>query len=376
MWIGVHVGIWPVLDVDWVYPAGAILPLLLSGLGGLGAGHGYAIVWCLGVIALDATAFAVLLRLRHGLAAATWWLVFLVLLGPVAMGRLDAVVAPLAIVALVWGLRRPAVASLLLTAGAWIKAAPGVLVAPLFLATRRPWRGVVVPAAALSAVVVGTVVGLGGGSRVASFALEQGSRGLQIEAPGATPWLLAALFTSRVVRWQNEDLNTWEITGPGTQQMADLLGALFLVSIAASALFLWWRRSRLGARFWTDEVARGELLTRGALLVTLVMLVFNKVGSPQYMTWLVAPVIAALAFGLPGWQRTARLVLVMALATQVFFPWLYPRITQGGPETTLVLAARNVMLVVLLVRTVRALVRVPDDEPTPEPELVPATAAR
>jgi hypothetical protein len=363
MWLGVHVAQWPGLDAGWVYPAGAMVPMLVAGIGGLGYGSGYAIVWSLMVTALDAAALAVLMRRRNGLAGAWWWTAFLLLLGPVAMGRLDAVVAPLVVVALLWGVDRPAVASFLLAVGAWIKVAPGVLLAPLFLAARRPWREVVVPAAALSAVVVGTVVGLGGGAQVFSFLFEQGARGLQIESIGATPWLLVAVFTTRIQRFMNQDINTWEIYGPGTAQMAALLGVLFTVAIAAGAVLLWWRRERLGRRLWTDRTERYELLVRGAMLLTLAMLVFNKVLSPQYIGWLAGPVVVAVALGLPGWDRTRRLVLVVAGATQIVFPWLYAQITYGGMGTTLVLAARNVALVVMLLWSVRALLGQREDEP-------------
>ena len=69
------------------------------------------------VTVLDAIALGVLLRAprpdRHRAAAARpagawWWLAFLLLLGPIAMGRLDAVVAPVVIVALAIALQPPA----------------------------------------------------------------------------------------------------------------------------------------------------------------------------------------------------------------------------------------------------------------------------
>lgn len=362
MWLGVHVGQWPGLEAAWVYPAGATIPMLVAGAGGLGYGSGYAIVWSLMITALDAAALAVLLRRRNGLAAAWWWSAFLLLLGPVAMGRLDAVVAPLVVVGLLWGLDRPAVASLLLTFGAWIKVAPGVLLAPLVLVVRRPWRDVVVPAAAFSALVVGTVVGLGGKDNVFSFLFEQGSRGLQIESVGASPWLLVGLFSTSITRWMNQEINTWEVAGPGTSQMAGLLGVLFDLALVAVAVLLWRRRRDLGDRLWTDAEERHELLVRGALVLTLAMLVFNKVLSPQYIGWLAGPVVVAVALGLPGWDRTRKTVLAVAGATQVIFPFLYGQITYGGAGTTVLLAARNVALVVLLVWSVKALLGQRDDE--------------
>jgi len=370
VWLGVHTGQWPSIDAAWVYPAGALLPMILAGVGGLGYGAGYAVAWCLMVTALDAAAFAVLLRRRHGVVAGWWWTAFLLLLGPIAVGRLDAIVVPLAVVGLLWGLDRPAVASFLLTVGAWIKVAPGGLVASLFLVSRRPWRDVAAPAIATSALVAGTVIAVGGRDTVASFLTEQSARGLQIEAVGATPWVLAALLTPRIERWFNDDIGSWELRGLGATQMADLLGGLFAIGLMVAVALLWWRRRRLGRRLWTDRTARSEVLVRGALLVTLAMLVFNKVGSPQYISWLTGPVVVALAIGLPGWRRTAGLVLAVGAATQVVFPWLYGEITYGGAGTTLLLAARNGALVVLLGWTVRALVR-PDEAAGRRPEALP-----
>ena len=373
MWLGLHRGEWPVLSGTWVYPAGAIVPMLLAAVGGTGGGSPYAGVWALMITVLDAVALAVLLRVRRPdrpaggstTVGAWWWLAFLVLLGPVAMGRLDAVVAPVVVVALAIALDHPRITSALLTAAAWVKVAPGALLLSLFFAVRRPWRSVVVPAGIVSVVVVGVVAALGGLPHVASFLTEQDERGLQIESPGATPWLVTGLWSSSIVRYLNEPIVTWEIRGPGTQGAADVLGALFFLALGASALLLWWRREHLGARMWSGGIARTELLVRGAMLLTLAMLVFNKVGSPQYMGWLAPPVAVALALRLPGWRTTAWLVLGVAGATQVVFPWLYSEVVYGGPGVTLTLAARNVALVVLLVHTVLALVRPlpPDGQP-------------
>lgn len=365
MWLGLYRDQWPVLSGSWVYPVGAIVPMLVAAVGGTGGVSGYAPAWAAMITLLDGIALAVLLRVRRPgrpddaptTYGAWWWLAFLLLLGPVAMGRLDAVVAPVVVVALAIALRHPRITSALLTAAAWIKVAPGALLIALFFAVKRPWRSVVVPAAIVSVVVVGVTAALGGFAHVASFLTEQDERGLQIEAPGATPWLVAGLWVPSITRGLNQAIVSWEIYGPGTQGVADVLGALFFLAIGAAALLLWWRREHLGARMWSGGIARTELLVRGAMLLTLAMLVFNKVGSPQYMGWLAPPVAVALALRLPGWRTTAWLVAGIAGATQVVFPWLYSEVIYGGPGVTFTLAARNVALAVLLVHTVVALVR-------------------
>lgn len=372
MWLGLHDGQWPVLSGDWVYPAGAILPMLAAAAGGTGDHSHYATVWALLVIVLDAVAVAFLLRVPrpsdpHGRGTTTgawWWLGFLLLLGPIAMGRLDAVVAPVIIVALAIALNHPRIASSLLTAAAWVKVAPGALLLSMFFAVRRPWRSVVVPGALVSAVIIGAVALGGGVEHIASFLTEQDKRGLQIESPGATPWILAGLFTSAVHPFLNEPIITWEIVGPGTPVAVTLLGILQPVTLALAVLLLWWRRERIGAALWAGGLARTEMLIRGAMLITLVLLVFNKVGSPQYMTWLAPPVTVALALRLPGWNVTAWTTLGIAGATQIVFPWFYGEVINGGPGTTLVLAARNIALIVLLVHTVVVLIRAPRADPS------------
>ena len=105
MHLGLAEGQWPVLDAPWVYPAGAVAPMLLPGLAGTVSTAGYALGWCLLVTLLDGLATAALLRERpddsRTTTGAWWWLAFLVALGPVALGRLDAIVVPLMILSLI-----------------------------------------------------------------------------------------------------------------------------------------------------------------------------------------------------------------------------------------------------------------------------------
>ncbi len=330
--LGLHQGIWPTLQFPSVYPVGSTVPMLVAAVGGVGSRVGYAIAWSVMVTALDAAALALLVRRPRGMAGGWWWTGFLLLLGPVAIGRIDAVVVPMALVALLWALERPVVASLLLTAGAWVKVAPGALLWPILATARRPWRHVVLPAVALTGLVVMAVRLLGRSDFLMTFLTDQSGRGLQLEAVGATPWLLAALVVHSVRRVDNLVLNDWELHGAGTQVAVLVIGVLFVLAVVAAAGLVWWHRELLGGRLRSDRAAGAELVVRGALLMTLTMIVFDKVGSPQYMTWLAAPIAAALGLGLPGWRRTARWALVVAGVTQAVFPWLYPAITRGDAE--------------------------------------------
>lgn len=376
--LGLDHGHWPVLDEPWVYPVGALLPMVLAGLATTWSTTGYAVAWCVLVTALDAAATLALVSRpdrpgrataepRVSTAGAWWWLGFLALLGPVAIGRLDAVVAPLVVLALLAARRRPAVASAVVTLGAWIKVAPGVLVLPLLAAARRPLREVVAPAAAVCAVVMGAVAAGGGLRHLASFVTTQATRGLQVEAVAATPWVLALPWRDDVAVKLNDVLITWEVHGPGTAAVAGVLDVLMVVAVAAAAGALWLARL---------EGRAAEALLPGALVLTLLLVVLNKVGSPQFLAWVAAPV--AVALGRPGrsdraWRRRAAAVaLVAAGLTQLVFPWGYGGLLAGDWPVAVVLAARNVALVALLVVAAQGLAAV--TRRTPEQRAAPAGA--
>jgi len=113
-----------------------------------------------------------------------------------------------------------------------------------------------------------------------------------------------------------------------------------------------WRAARRGA----DGVASAgairsvEALLLAALALELALIVFNKVGSPQYLAWLLPPVAVALArSGWAGaWRTPAVVVLVACGLTQWMFPWAYIPFLMAWPPIVVVAAARNVLLVALL----------------------------
>ena len=357
--LGLENGAWPVLDGPWVYPVGALLPMLVPAAITVTSTLGYALAWCALVTVLNAVAVHALtvreLSLRRsasvsGMSGAWWWLAFLVLLGPVAMGRIDAIIAPIVVLALLVAMQRPRVAAALVTVGAWIKVAPGVLILPLLLVVRRPVRDVVVPAALVCAGVVGAVAVGGGLPHVASFLTEQDARGLQVEAVASTPWVIASLVRDDVVILLNRELTTWEIVGPGTISVARALDVLLPLAVAALGVLLWRARSR-----------PLDVLVWGSLALATLLIVVNKVGSPQYVGWLAPPVAVALALR-TAWPdddagarsraavpRVAGAVLGIALLTQLIFPVAYAALLTGGAVISGVLVLRNLALLALLV---------------------------
>lgn len=300
-----------------------------------------------GAAALDTShgSSAVLSRRRSAVVAGWWWVVFTVFLGYLSFARVEGVAAPIVFVGLLYAVRRPVVGSALLSIATWIKVWPAAAVLAMLIALRQRVR-IVLTGVLVSAAVVAGVLVLGGLEHIADFALNQGSRGMQLEATFSTPWVWAAvlgLWDSRIA--DNTAINSTEVYGPGVDVMASLMQPLLLLAVAGAAALLV-RALRRGAD-------RGRLVYAGTLLLTTVLIVFNKVGSPQFIVWLAPVVMVGLLHDRVRWRTPALLVLGIAATTFVIYPLFYTPLIHANPVMAAVLTVRNVLLVALLVWTGR-----------------------
>lgn len=352
----------PGITEDWVYPLLAYIPILLAAAPGPAVD--YTLAWGLIVTAADAVAFAILVgdgRSRSRVVAAWFWLAALLALGGVGMFRLDGFTVPLAVAGSLWLVGRPWLGSVLLAVATWIKVWPAALLAAAVIALRRR-LAVVGGAAVVSALVIAGVVVAGGAPHLFGFVGDQTSRGLQIEAPVSTAYmLLAAGGVPGAAVVYDQDLITFQVTGPGVGGVVAAMTPVLIVgmlSIAALGAFKAWR----GAGF-------ASLFPALALALVLGFVVLNKVGSPQYMTWLIAPLVAGLAIDRRRWMGPAALALVTLALTQLIFPFWYDAILALTPAAVGVLVVRNVLLVALfawsLVRLARVAPRVRHPLPVP-----------
>ena len=357
---GMDVGWWPVFNYDWVYPLGALGPMIIPALL-TESTSAYDWVWMGLVTAANAVAVVVLGRARpRGRAGVWFWLFFLVMLGPIWIGRLDGLLAPIILVALVIAARRPALAMTLATIGAWIKIAPGAVALALAATATNAkefLRNVVLPGAAVCAVVIGIAFAGGGQDNVLDVFGEQGDRQLQVEAVGATPFTVARLWDSSIQVEYDDVIYTYEVLGDGADAVAQALDVALPVAALLIAALIWW-----AARRRPDRVA--DILLIGAAAELLALIVFNKVGSPQFIAWIGPPIAAAIALGTrsQGTRRTwfvpALGTLVVARLTMEIYPLKYGEFLGGWPLATSVGALRNALLVALLVGAVVRLVQV------------------
>ncbi|WP_233204409.1 hypothetical protein [Cryobacterium sp. Y62] len=324
---------------NFVYPLLALVPIV----GALALdGPAYLGTWFVLATGMNAGAFFVLVRSHR--PAAWWWLIFLALLGPIALLRIDAVTVPLGIVALLWLRRRPLWGTVLLTIATWIKIWPVAALAALFVASKLRWRMLGVAAVVTAAVVaVAGALSLSRGSslHVLSFVGEQAGRGIQIESPIAVQWLWqAVLNVPGSFIYYDQQILTFQVAGAGTAAASAAMTPLLALA-AATVLLLGVRAQRRGVGW----LAVFPPLT---LALTVTLIAVNKVGSPQFISWLAAPIILGLVLNERGWRTAALLGLALAALTQLVYPYLYDWLLVAHPLMILVLTMRNLLEFVLL----------------------------
>jgi len=343
---------WVGVDAPWVYPVVAIVPMLAAFALGPGL---YASTWISIVMLLDAVGFAAItgwLTSRRRAGVAWWWIGFLVLLGPIAVARIDAITVPLAIVGVLLLATRPTAAGVVLAVATWIKVWPAALVAAVVISSRHR-KDVVVAALGTTAVVVAVALLFGSGAHVFSFVTEQTGRGLQAEAPITTFWMwAAALGVPGTYVYYDTDILTYQVVGRGVDVAAAVMTPILaVVALGVAAVGIW--AVRRGA-------AAADLLAPLALAIVTTLIAFNKVGSPQFISWLAVPVVLGLATKLAGRGRPfavpAAIVLLVAALTQSFYPYLYDELLSLNPVLLVILTLRNLLLFVLLGWAVRAVV--------------------
>jgi glycosyl transferase family 87 len=348
-------GTWVGIDTAWVYPIVALVPMLVSLL--FGADQ-YASTWLSMVMILNAVAFGFVTgwgRSRERVVLGWWWIGFLLLLGPIALGRIDSVTVPVAMVGVLVLATRPRAAAVLLTIATWIKIWPAAIVLAAVIALRQRWR-IVAVAAIVSAGIVAIALLLGAGQNVVSFITQQTGRGLQIESPVSTIWLWRA-FSGELGTYVYYDqaILTYQVEGAGTEAAASVMTPLLLVVVAVIAL--------LGVRALRSGAAPADLLPPLALAFVTAFIAVNKVGSPQFVSWLAVPIVLGIATRIAGTGRSfstpAAIVLAIAGLTQLVYPYLYLELLQLDPLMLIVLTARNLLYFVLLGWAVHAVVIAP-----------------
>jgi hypothetical protein len=330
------------LVTDWVYPALAFVPIWIAGALNLVS---YEVSWLAVVFVLNTAAVLLLVRRERngGLFSGTYaswaFLAALLLLGPVAVSRIDSVSAALAILGLVAINRNSTgIAAALFTIAGWIKIWPVALFAAMIAVFKKRLQAVVV-ATIISASIIGIGL-LAGGTKVFGFVLQQQERGIQIESVMATPWMWLAKFGSANIFF-DDDILTNQVSGPLVQEVAAVSNYLLFIALAIT-VFLAIRAVRAGRN-------RTQVFALAALTGVLDLIVFNKVGSPQFMIWLAVPLVALVYFGINKSKVALAMGAAILLLTQLVYPVFYIELLGLEIMPLGLLTVRNLLLVALLV---------------------------
>lgn len=336
------------------YPTPVVWILALPYGVAFGSRVGYLIAFIVVMLALDAVFTYALWRSagrRHD-SAIDFWLIFVLLIGPLSYLRFDMLPAVLAGGALLAARRKPWVTGALTGLGAAVKLWPALLIGA-FLSYRSDRR-----AAGLAFVVVGfglAAISLifGGWARLVSPLTWQSQRGLQIESIWATPLMLARAASPDHWIVDISQYQAYEIFGPGVDawimisNMATLLGLAMIILLTIHAF----------RHDGSTPVAIGFVVVATVAIMTIT----NKTLSPQYLLWLGGPMAAlmvlrpkATAEEQPAINRMAGQLLVLALLTQLVYPLLYDGYLGRDGLTMIILATvvtaiRNLALVAFTV---------------------------
>ncbi len=137
---------------------------------------------------------------------------------------------------------------------------------------------------------------------------------------------------------------TSQVSGPGDRLLINLATLATVAALVVMAA-LWLRAWRRGATISAETVGWIMLTTTGLLILT------NKVFSPQYLLWL-SPVAIAMVAVAPradtGVRRFVVLLLSVGILTQLIYPILYLWISGvywANPLGVMLLAIRDVALI-------------------------------
>jgi hypothetical protein len=305
------------------------------------------------LIACSTVFFFYLLNRSH--RAALFWTAFTAAAGPIVYSRLDLIPGLLVAATAAALFTHPKVASALLGFAAMSKLWPAALAAGLVDRWNRSATWARLATFGGTLVVVGAITALTSGwDRLVSPLTYQDVRGLQIESILATPLIVAAAFFPGHWHIDKAPSKSFEIFGPGVDQLVTASSVL----MACTMLFgLAWALWHFLGDAWSPRSTALFFLT-----MVLLLIVSNKVFSPQYVVWF-GPVLAVLLAKQPGDMPSApkraetqveadtlrKLTWLSVLAaglTTVVFPFTYNLLFEGPHWfAALVLTARNILMV-------------------------------
>ena len=190
--------------------------------------------------------------------------------------------------------------------------------------------------------IVNVAIAAGANDSLFSFVFKQGNRGIQVESPIAMIWIWAAKLGAHDTGiYYDREIITNQVFGP----MVDLFAQLMTpIMFAALGITVW-----LGYRAKKAGTPGNTVFAVMALTAVLDLIVFNKVGSPQFMAWLAVPMMALIIFEVPRLRIPLVGLLILAATTNLIYPVFYIDLMGLGDLSVGLLTIRNALLIAMLV---------------------------
>jgi len=330
------------INQPWVYPFIAEIPLWLAHFANVGD---YMTGWFLITVNLNMLTFAYLLGWGKKMdrAPAAWFLIGCIFLcGPVALGRFEVFSLILTVLGAItlWE-NREAASVQFFNLATWIKVAPVAALFTGFVITESKRKFILYFLTGTTAILL-IGFALGGNSAMFSFVGMQSGRGVQVESTIGIIWLVQILLGVAGAKiYYDNDILTFQVSGFGVTQVASIMT---LVQFGALAITIW-----LGFRAKRAGVDRNTLFAWVFLTASLDLLVFNKVGSPQYELWVIGAAFVGVLFKTTNWRPVFWLTIASSLLSWLIFPIFYGDLLDGKWFGVSLLIARNLAVVAILV---------------------------
>lgn len=330
------------INEPWVYPYIANIPVWLANVVWPAD---YMTGWFIVCVNVNMLLIAYLLGWGKQMdrAKAAWFFIGCVFLcGPVALGRLEVFSLAFTVLAAIsFVKKRESTSMQFFSLATWIKVSPVAGIFTGFVVSDRRFRFVLHMAIGTAVLILIGLL-LGGDQNMFSFIGMQSGRGIQVESTIAIFWLLQILFKipgADVV--YDQAILTFQVTGFGVTEVASLM-TLVQFGALAITIFLGFRAKRRG-------VDANTLFAWMFLTATLDLLVFNKVGSPQYQLWVIGAAFFGVLAGTAKWKLVSVMTIITSGLSWLIFPIYYGSLLDGETVGVGLLILRNLGVVAILV---------------------------
>ena len=277
----------------------------------------------------------------HGLSGAWFWVLWPILMGPLALTRFDVVptlFALLALIVLSNRTIRPYLSGFLLGVGALVK------LWPMLLFIVYPKKVLKKSSTSFVSTLILMILFMSTWSvGFTNFLNNQTSRGLQVESIAATPFVLAKLFGANVeypFRY-----GSVEVQGLFADEIGLLLNLFTL--IVFMVLFIWNYQNKLNYLNLFDK----------ALVIVMISIALSRVFSPQFWVWVGGLASLALINKETKLKKVIVLLSMSAFLTQLLYPGQYVQLLSGEFFGTLLQLTRVTLFVWALVLGTKLLLK-------------------